>query len=404
MPAFVLGTGIAGVMMRHTRGGDAAALSQDYVRTARAKGLPERVVVLKHALRNALIPVVTLGAHRVRPAAGRRGADRADLRHPRLRQADRRRGVQPRLRRWCRASCWRPRCLRAAQPGRRRALLRGQPAAADGMSAASASIAVAPARGETRRRAAPSRRFLRHRLAVFGLLVVVLFVAGAGRSRRWLAPADPIATTWTAHPQGALRGALVRHRRDRPRRAVPRALGRARLAAGRRDLGAGRAADRRAARAAGRARAAAGWTRSSRASPTPCSRCPFLILAIALAAFLGPEPRERHARDRHRRRAGLRPPGPRHGAGGEDRGLRRGRPGARQPAAGGSALRAHAAQHHPAAAGPGDAQRRRGDHRRGDAVVPRPRPAAAGAVLGQHAERGPALPRPRRPGWRSSRG
>jgi peptide/nickel transport system permease protein len=38
------------------------ALAQDYVRTARAKGLSERVVVAKHALRNALIPVVTLGA------------------------------------------------------------------------------------------------------------------------------------------------------------------------------------------------------------------------------------------------------------------------------------------------------------------------------------------------------
>ena len=61
MPAFVLGTGIAGVLMRHTRAAMLTALSQDYVRTARAKGLAERVVVAKHALRNALIPVVTLG-------------------------------------------------------------------------------------------------------------------------------------------------------------------------------------------------------------------------------------------------------------------------------------------------------------------------------------------------------
>ncbi|MBX6743760.1 MAG: ABC transporter permease [Acetobacteraceae bacterium] len=61
MPAFVLGNGIAGVLMRHTRAAMLTALSQDYVRTARAKGLPERVVVSKHALRNALIPVVTLG-------------------------------------------------------------------------------------------------------------------------------------------------------------------------------------------------------------------------------------------------------------------------------------------------------------------------------------------------------
>jgi peptide/nickel transport system permease protein len=61
MPAFVLGSGVAGVLMRHTRGAMLGALSQDYIRTARAKGLPERVVVAKHALRNALIPVVTLG-------------------------------------------------------------------------------------------------------------------------------------------------------------------------------------------------------------------------------------------------------------------------------------------------------------------------------------------------------
>ena len=62
MPAFVLGTGVASVLMRHTRAAMLTALSQDYVRTARAKGLRERIVVWKHALRNALIPVVTLGA------------------------------------------------------------------------------------------------------------------------------------------------------------------------------------------------------------------------------------------------------------------------------------------------------------------------------------------------------
>ncbi len=62
MPAFVLGNSIAAVLMRHTRAAMLQALEQDYVRTARAKGLGEGVVVNKHALRNALIPVVTLGA------------------------------------------------------------------------------------------------------------------------------------------------------------------------------------------------------------------------------------------------------------------------------------------------------------------------------------------------------
>ncbi|MEJ0069907.1 MAG: ABC transporter permease [Pseudomonadota bacterium] len=62
MPALVLGSGIAAVMMRHTRSAMLGTLGTDYVRTARAKGLFERTVVIKHALRNALIPIVTLGA------------------------------------------------------------------------------------------------------------------------------------------------------------------------------------------------------------------------------------------------------------------------------------------------------------------------------------------------------
>jgi peptide/nickel transport system permease protein len=62
MPAFVLGNAIAAVLMRHTRSAMLQVLSSDYVRTARAKGARERDVVMKHALRNALIPIITLGA------------------------------------------------------------------------------------------------------------------------------------------------------------------------------------------------------------------------------------------------------------------------------------------------------------------------------------------------------
>jgi peptide/nickel transport system permease protein len=62
MPAFVLGNAIAAVLMRHTRSAMLQVLSADYVRTARAKGLNERTVVVKHALRNALTPIITLGA------------------------------------------------------------------------------------------------------------------------------------------------------------------------------------------------------------------------------------------------------------------------------------------------------------------------------------------------------
>jgi peptide/nickel transport system permease protein len=62
MPAFVLGNAIAAVMMRHTRAAMLQVMGTDYIRTARAKGLAEWIVVIKHGLRNALVPVVTLGA------------------------------------------------------------------------------------------------------------------------------------------------------------------------------------------------------------------------------------------------------------------------------------------------------------------------------------------------------
>jgi peptide/nickel transport system permease protein len=59
MPAFVLGTGLAAFVMRHTRSSMLEVLSSDYVRTARAKGLLDDTVIWKHAFRNALIPIVT---------------------------------------------------------------------------------------------------------------------------------------------------------------------------------------------------------------------------------------------------------------------------------------------------------------------------------------------------------
>jgi peptide/nickel transport system permease protein len=62
MPAFVLGTGLAAALMRHTRSSMLGVLQSDYVRTARAKGLAERKVILKHAFRNAVLPIVTLSA------------------------------------------------------------------------------------------------------------------------------------------------------------------------------------------------------------------------------------------------------------------------------------------------------------------------------------------------------
>ena len=61
LPAIVLAAATLGLITRTTRAATLDCLQQDYVRVARAKGLRERVVVLRHALRNALVPVVTLG-------------------------------------------------------------------------------------------------------------------------------------------------------------------------------------------------------------------------------------------------------------------------------------------------------------------------------------------------------
>jgi peptide/nickel transport system permease protein len=61
LPGIVLAATTLGLITRTTRAAMLEALHQDYVRVARAKGLKERTIVVRHALRNALIPVVTLG-------------------------------------------------------------------------------------------------------------------------------------------------------------------------------------------------------------------------------------------------------------------------------------------------------------------------------------------------------
>jgi peptide/nickel transport system permease protein len=60
MPAFVLGLVLAAVVMRQLRSSMLEVLSADFIRTANAKGLGERVVLVRHALRNAVIPVITV--------------------------------------------------------------------------------------------------------------------------------------------------------------------------------------------------------------------------------------------------------------------------------------------------------------------------------------------------------
>lgn len=60
LPVITLGTGGAAIIARMTRSSMLEVINQDYIRTARAKGLKERIVIFKHALKNALIPVVTV--------------------------------------------------------------------------------------------------------------------------------------------------------------------------------------------------------------------------------------------------------------------------------------------------------------------------------------------------------
>ncbi|MCA1493814.1 glutathione ABC transporter permease GsiC [Sinorhizobium alkalisoli] len=60
LPSLTLGAAVAAVMARFTRASFVEVIQEDFVRTARAKGLNERVVIAKHCLRNALIPVVTM--------------------------------------------------------------------------------------------------------------------------------------------------------------------------------------------------------------------------------------------------------------------------------------------------------------------------------------------------------
>ena len=73
IPALIIGARLAAVSMRMTRSSLLEVLRQDYIRTARAKGARERAVIVRHALKNAFIPVVTVIGRAVLGAAGRDG-------------------------------------------------------------------------------------------------------------------------------------------------------------------------------------------------------------------------------------------------------------------------------------------------------------------------------------------
>ena len=97
MPAFVLGTGLAAVLMRQTRNSMIEVLSADYIRTARAKGLAGRAVVFRHAIRNGLIPVVTILGLQMGALMGGAVVTEQIFVRARLRPADRGGGVHARL-------------------------------------------------------------------------------------------------------------------------------------------------------------------------------------------------------------------------------------------------------------------------------------------------------------------
>ena len=60
LPSLILGASMAGSVMRMTRSSVLEVLRQDFIKTVRAKGASERIAIFKHALRNALIPIITL--------------------------------------------------------------------------------------------------------------------------------------------------------------------------------------------------------------------------------------------------------------------------------------------------------------------------------------------------------
>lgn len=70
MPVFCLAVPLIASVARHTRANLLEVINQDYVRTARANGIPERTVIFQHSLKNALIPVITMIALQVRVVLG----------------------------------------------------------------------------------------------------------------------------------------------------------------------------------------------------------------------------------------------------------------------------------------------------------------------------------------------
>ena len=263
MPAFVLGSGLAAVLMRHTRSAMLGVLQADYVRTARAKGVSERKVILKHGWRNALLPVVTLtallfgellgGAVLTEqiftiPGFGKLTVDAVFNRDYAVVQ-----GVV-----LCTAAGFilmnldRRHSLRAAQP------------AHEGYRYDRHIIADRPRRRHRRSGSRAWKKFKSGKGALVGLMLVGFFVVLA-----ILAPilpiADPVGPGLGGGAQGALHGPLDGHRRSGTRRALAHHLRRPGFADGRRRSRWPSPWSSAYRSAWSRAISAAGSTRSSRA-------------------------------------------------------------------------------------------------------------------------------------------
>ncbi len=205
-PAIAVGYRTSAVTMRMTRSAMLEVMREDYIRTARAKGLIERIVVNRHALKNALLPVVTLIGIEFGVPDRRPGRDRA--------------GVQPE-RDWSPARPGRAepglhpdpgigdadrRRLRADQHRRRPALCLARPPhplRVTAMTVAAPHQAAIPAilddvPGGRRSLAGRALVFARHQpLGSFGLmLVLIMAVAGIGAD--WIAPYSPTANDFAA--------------------------------------------------------------------------------------------------------------------------------------------------------------------------------------------------------------
>ena len=313
--------------MRHTRSAMLDVLRADYVRTARAKGLLERSVVLKHALRNALVPIVTLstllfgellaGAVLTEqvftiPGFGKLVVDAVFNRDYAVVQ-----GVV-----LCTAFGF-----IVLEPARRRVSTScSTRACAEEPEAVAAILPIDDAERWPPSARASWRKFLRNRAALVGGALRPRLRAGGDRgpSSRPRRPDRRPASSRSARRPRPPSGSAPTSSAATCSRASSGAPGRRSWRASSRSLIA--VAARRAARPRRRLLRRLGRRASSRASPRRCCACPFLILAIALGRVPRPEPDQRHDRDRHRGDADLHPPDPRPGSRGEDRGLRGGRP------------------------------------------------------------------------------